>query len=90
MPEHARYLDDGAAAAGDRLTGAACAVVVAQSRTRADRIGTIDHAATDLDVHWRTGAWYRKRLTRHFKQIGGGLWRPSQSPAVFFEFELPD
>ena len=86
-----QYLDDRAAAAAIDSLGAACrGLLWLEVPTLADRIGVIDHEATDLDVHWRTGAWYRKRLTRHFRQIGGGLWRSSQSPAVFFELELPD
>ena len=55
--------------------------------TADDREHSIDPSATDLDVHWRTGAWYRKRLARGFTEIGGGLWLSRTSNAVLFELE---
>ena len=56
-------------------------------RTVADREGVIDPSGTDLEVHWRTGAWYRKRLARGFTEIGGGLWLSHRSTAPMFELE---
>jgi trans-aconitate methyltransferase len=86
-----QYLDDGAATSAIDALGEACrGLLWLEVPTAADRIGAIDHQATDLDVHWRTADWYRKRLSRHFAQIGGGLWRAKRSPAVFFELELAD
>ena len=58
-----------------------------EAPTVADRGGTIDPSRTDLDVRWRTGAWYRTRLRMHFTEIGGGLWLSHTSDAVFFELE---
>ena len=52
-----------------------------------DRDGVIDPSGTDLDVHWRTGAWYRRRLARGFTEIGGGLWLSHRSTAPMFELE---
>ena len=55
--------------------------------TIADRDNVIDPASTDLDVHWRTGSWYRKRLSIGFTEIGAGIWVSKKSTAVFWELE---
>jgi hypothetical protein len=55
--------------------------------TTDDRLHSIDPTATDLDVHWRTGHWYRKRLAAGFREIGAGLWSSRRSNAVLFELE---
>jgi trans-aconitate methyltransferase len=84
-----QYLDATSATKAIDALGAACrGLLWLEVPTSADRIGSIDPAATDLDVHWRTGNWYRTRLRRHFTQIGGGLWRSNRCPAVFFELEV--
>jgi len=49
--------------------------------TRADRDSAIDPDGTDLDVHWRTGAWYRTRLSTRFTEIGGVLYAPFEPEA---------
>jgi len=55
--------------------------------TIADRDNVIDPASTDLDVNWRTGSWYRKRLSIGFTEIGAGIWLSKESTAVFWELE---
>jgi hypothetical protein len=83
-----QYLDDRAATDAIGTLAEACrGLLFLEVPTVADRGGTIDPAGTDLDVHWRTGAWYRTRLNVHFTEIGGGLWLGHTSPAVFFELE---
>jgi predicted TPR repeat methyltransferase len=83
-----QYLDDtSATGALDMLTDACRGLLYLEVPTLADRGGAIDPAGTDLDVHWRTGTWYRKRLMLGFTEIGGGLWRSDQSNAVLFELE---
>ena len=85
-----QYLDDEACSRAIGNLALACgAVLYLEVPTMADRYNVIDVDATDLDVHWRTGTWYRRRLGRHFTVIGGGLfaarcwgftstsWRPS-------------
>lgn len=42
---------------------------------------------TDGQVHLRRAAWYRKRLRRHFRNCGGGLFLAKGSPAVLYELE---
>ena len=56
--------------------------------TIADRDNVIDPSSTDLDVHWRTGDWYRKRLTVGFTEIGAGHVAVEAIDRVFFELEL--
>jgi len=52
-----------------------------------DRDHVIDAEATDLDCHWRSGDWYRRRLTPHFVQVGGGLWAQRDGAVPFYELE---
>jgi len=39
----------------------------------ADDAGAYDPARTDTQQHLRPAAWYRRRLSRHFVNVGGGL-----------------
>lgn len=55
--------------------------------TKYDHEHVIDSGATDLDCHWRTGAWYRKRLSPNFVQIGAGLWARRTGAVPFYELE---
>jgi Methyltransferase domain len=83
-----QYLDDAdATKAIGTLAVAARQLLLFETPTIADRDGVIDPAGTDLDVHWRTGNWYRKRLSADFMEIGAGVWLARQSTAVFFELE---
>jgi hypothetical protein len=83
-----QYLDDDAA---DRAVGVladACAgVLFLEVPTIADRDTVIDPAGSDLDVHWRTGRWYRHRLDARFTEIGAGLWLSRSAPLPLFELE---
>jgi len=83
-----QYLDDSSAArAIDTLADACRGLLFFDAPTIADRDHAIDKAGTDLDVRWRTGQWYRKRLSVGFAEIGGGIWLSNRSTAVFFELE---
>ena len=55
--------------------------------TLADRDTVIDPAGSDLDVHWRTGRWYRRRLDVAFTEVGAGLWLSRADPLPLFELE---
>ncbi len=46
-----------------------------------------DRSATDDAIHLRTGKWYRKELSRHFRTLGGGLFLAKDAPAVLWEME---
>lgn len=83
-----QYLDDPDASRAVRSLAEACrGLLFLEVPTVADRGTTIDPDGTDLDVHWRTGQWYRTRLQVHFTEIGGGLWLSHDHPAVLFELE---
>ena len=83
-----QYLGDREAAAAIGTLGEASrGLLYLEVPTLGDRDGAIDPDGTDLDVHWRTGQWYRTRLRAHFTEIGGGLWLSHDHPSVLFELE---
>ncbi|MBL9037455.1 MAG: class I SAM-dependent methyltransferase, partial [Archangium sp.] len=43
----------------------------------------------DLQVHRRTGEWYRAQLEPHFQQLGLGYWSKRDAGLVFYELETP-
>jgi len=55
--------------------------------TKSDFEDVVDAAVTDMDVHHRTGAWYRKELAPYFVQVGAGLWQSRQSNIPMYELE---
>jgi trans-aconitate methyltransferase len=83
-----QYLDDKDAADAIGTLALACrGLLLFDAPTTADRDAVLDLTNTDLDVQWRTGNWYRKRLSVGFTEIGGGLWLSRTSSAVFCELE---
>jgi trans-aconitate methyltransferase len=83
-----QYVDDrDATKAIDTLAVACRGLLLFDAPTIADRHGAIDPVKTDLDVQWRTGDWYRKRLSRGFGEIGAGMWLSRSCAAVFYELE---
>jgi len=52
-----------------------------------DRDHVVDREYTDMDCHWRSGEWYRRRMTPHFVQIGAGLWARRDGAMVCYELE---
>ena len=46
-----------------------------------------DLSRTDTAFHPRPGAWYRRRLARHFDQVGAGLWAARRAGIVLWELE---
>jgi predicted TPR repeat methyltransferase len=55
--------------------------------TRKDWRLNCDQRLTDRNVHLRSGAWYRERLARAFRQVGTGFWIPHVAPLVTWELE---
>lgn len=83
-----QYLDDDSASDAIAVIGdAAKGLLLVEVPTVIDRDEVIDPDRTDLDIHWRTGDWYRVQLDRHFIEIGGGLWSHRSQPIPFFELE---
>ncbi len=84
-----QYIDDaGCTRAIANLAAACAAVLYLEVPTLGDRDEVIDPDATDLDIHWRTGAWYRQRLRRHFNAVGGGLFVARAAGLHFYELEM--
>lgn len=70
-----QYLENPkAATAIENLAAATNSLLYLEAPTRRDFDTIIDPSATDMDVHIRSGDWYRRRLGVHFIQIGAGLW----------------
>jgi 2-polyprenyl-3-methyl-5-hydroxy-6-metoxy-1,4-benzoquinol methylase len=67
-----------------RLTRAALYV---SALTHKDARENCDRARTDLDVHLRSGGWYRRRLQRRFRHIGFGVWVRKNVSAILWEME---
>lgn len=55
--------------------------------TREDWEQNCDRDHTNPDVFLRTGAWYHRRLRRHFVPAGGGVFVSERSPVVMWELE---
>lgn len=48
-----------------------------------------DKDKTDPGMHLRSAAFYRARLARHFRALGGGVFYRKDGPLVFWELESP-
>lgn len=55
--------------------------------TRGDFARNADRERTDADVHLRSERWYRRRLERHFREAGLGLWLRRGAPLTLWELE---
>lgn len=67
---------------------AACRhVLYLEIPTMADFETVVDTEATDMNVHHRSGNWYRRRLGEHFTQAGAGLWVRHGGGVVLYELE---
>jgi chemotaxis methyl-accepting protein methylase len=83
-----QYVDDAAASrAIANLSAATRHVLYLEIPTVDDRRHVVDADATDMEIHWRTGEWYRTRLKRHFAQAGAGLWVAKSSAIALYELE---
>jgi SAM-dependent methyltransferase len=85
-----QYLDDKSATRAvnnfSRLTQAA---IYVSALTCKDWRQNCDRSRTDSSVHLRSGAWYRRRLERHFKPLGCGVWIRKDVTAILWEMEKP-
>lgn len=83
-----QYLDDRAAAAALANLGAWCTgALYLEALTARDWRENCDRERTDGDVYKRTGAWYRRRLARHFVDCGGGVFVSRRAGVPLFELE---
>jgi SAM-dependent methyltransferase len=85
-----QYLsDDEFVSAAANLASATRHLLYLEIPTKWDRANVIDPDGTDLAVHWRTGAWYRRMLNPWFEPVGAGMWRRIGGGVPFFELEAP-
>jgi trans-aconitate methyltransferase len=83
-----QYLDDRrCGAAISNLAAATRSVLYLEVPTSGDRDDVIDPGATDLNIHWRSGAWYRRRLHAHFTELGCGVFAARNAGRHFYELE---
>jgi hypothetical protein len=81
------YLDDAACeAAIENLAAMTATFLYLGVTTKKDREGSCGDR-TDAAMLARTGAWYRKRLERHFVQLAFGLWMRRDVQSNLFELE---
>lgn len=69
------------------LASAARKVMYLEVPTTSDLKNVVDRQSTDLDIYWRSGEWYRKRLSGNFVHAGAGLWVSKSSEIALYEFE---
>lgn len=82
------YIDDaGAAKAIENIAAMSAGFLYLEAITKRDIREVCDEVRTDVKVHERTGAWYRARLTKHFFEVGCGLWCKKDSGVLFYELE---
>ncbi|MCR9248162.1 MAG: class I SAM-dependent methyltransferase [bacterium] len=83
-----QYLSDRQAARAINNLGAWCdGALYLEALTARDWRENVDRQRTDGEVHLRAGEWYRKRLTRHFQNCGGGVFASRAAGVTLFELE---
>ncbi len=85
-----QYLDDRTAArALSNLGRLSRGVLYFSVLTAGDWRRNADRARTDSGVHLRPAAWYRSRLLRHFRPVGGGMLVRRGFDPLLWELERP-
>jgi trans-aconitate methyltransferase len=83
-----QYLDDRrATSAIANLAAATRSMLYLEVPTAGDRDDVVEPDATDLDINWRSGAWYRRRLRADFVELGAGLFAARAAGVHFYELE---
>jgi SAM-dependent methyltransferase len=83
-----QYLDDrDAARAIDNLGRWCGGALYLEALTTLDWRENCDQSRTDGAVHLRSGAWYRRRLGKHFVDCGGGVFCSRNARVTWFELE---
>jgi SAM-dependent methyltransferase len=83
-----QYLDDREAARAIDNLGRLCrGALYLEALTGEDWQQACDRSATDGRVHVRSADWYRRRLRKHFRACGGGLFVQREAPVVLYALE---
>jgi SAM-dependent methyltransferase len=84
-----QYLRDAEAARAIANVGRMCrGLLYLEAVTREDA-PYLDLARTDTAIHVRPAAWYRTRLSRHFVEVGAGLWAAKRAQLPLYALEAP-
>jgi hypothetical protein len=84
------YLDDGACDRAIANMGAMCrGFLYLEAITARDLRDVCDRSRTDVTVHARPAAFYRRLLARHFEPVGCGLYHVKAGDIVFYDLERP-
>ncbi len=84
-----QYLSPPAAERAIDHLGSMCRGLLYLEAVTTEDLAVLDPAATDMAFHARSARWYRTRLTRHFVQIGAGLWASARSGVALYALEAP-
>jgi SAM-dependent methyltransferase len=85
-----QYLTDREAArAMVNMASLSRAALYVSALTLEDWRENCDRSLTDRAVHLRPGMWYRRRLSRHFRYVGFGLWLRKNVTAILWDLEKP-
>jgi trans-aconitate methyltransferase len=83
-----QYLnDDDAARAIRNLAKLTNAAAYVSALTHEDWWENCDRTRTDRAVHLRPGDWYRRRLRKHFRYLGFGVWLRKDVVAILWDME---
>jgi SAM-dependent methyltransferase len=83
-----QYLDDAdASRAIANLKTFTRAALYVSALTLEDWRHNCDRSRTDRAVHLRPGTWYRRRLSRHFRYLGFGVWLRNDVTAILWDLE---
>jgi SAM-dependent methyltransferase len=84
-----QYMGDAEAARAIDNVGRMCrGLLYLEAVTREDT-PNLDLERTDTAIHVRPAAWYRARLSRHFVEIGAGLWAARRAQLPLYALEAP-
>jgi hypothetical protein len=84
------YLDSPAAErAIDNIASMCRGFAYVEAVTRRDTETVCNMSKTDNGMFFRTGAWYRRRLGRHFRPVGCGIHASLARGLGFYELEAP-
>ncbi len=84
-----QYMPDAEAARAIDNVGRMCrGLLYLEAVTREDA-PNLDLARTDTAIHVRPAAWYRSRLSRHFVEVGAGLWAAKRAQVRLYALEAP-
>ncbi len=83
-----QYLDDRQAARAIGNLGRWCeGALYLEALTARDWRENCDRERTDGAVHLRSADWYRRRLVRHFRSCGGGVFVSRSAGVTLFDLE---